>query len=94
MRPLTVITGIVFGSCASIAISLGAVLLIFLILGDDYPRLQYEFHGLLVSFAIFLTMTAISAWSFYWMIRDHQRRYLAQGAMWAALLLVGLYYWP
>src|SRR5690606_27629872 len=40
MRPLTVITGIVLGSCVSISVSLGAVLFIFLVLGDEYPRLD------------------------------------------------------
>ena len=94
MRPLTVITGILLGSCTSVAISLGAVLLIFLILGDDYPRLQYEFHGLSASLAIFSAMTAISAWSFYWMLTNHKARFLAQASMWAGLVAVGFYYWP
>jgi hypothetical protein len=77
-----------------VAISLAAVLLIFLVLGDDYPRLQYEFRGLVVSFAIFLTMTAISAWSFYWMVLNHRARLAAQAALWGGLLLVGMHYWP
>lgn len=94
MRPLTVITGITLGSCLSVAVSLGAVLIIFLILGDDYPRLQYEFSGLLASFAIFLVMTGISAVSFYWMLKNHAARFAAQAAMWAGLLGVGYYYWP
>ena len=59
MRPLTVLNAIVLGSCVSIAVSLAAVLLMFLVLGDDYPRLAYEFRGLVVSFAIFLAMTAV-----------------------------------
>ncbi|MDZ7643808.1 MAG: hypothetical protein U5K76_06020 [Woeseiaceae bacterium] len=94
MRPLTVITGIVLGSCLSIAVSLAAVLLIFLILGDEYPRLQYEFRGLLASFAIFLTMTAIAALSFYRVLTNDPRRHRAQAAMWAALAAIGYYYWP
>lgn len=94
MRPLTVVTGITLGSCLSIALSLGAVLIIFLILGDDYPRLQHEFHGLLISFVIFLLMTSISALSFYWMLKDHAARFAAQAAMWTGLLGVGYYYWP
>lgn len=94
MRPLTVITGITLGSCLSVAVSLGAVLVIFLILGDDYPRLDYEFRGLLVSFAIFLVMTGISAVSFYWMLRHHAARFVAQAVMWLGLAGVGYYYWP
>ncbi|ANO51553.1 hypothetical protein BA177_10355 [Woeseia oceani] len=94
MRPLTVITGIIFGSCASVAISLMAVLLIFLILGDDYPRLQYEFRGLVSSLLIFLAMTAITAWSFYSMVTNHKSRKFAQAAMWLGLSVVVFYYWP
>ena len=94
MRPLTVITAIILGSCFSIAVSLAAVLLMFLVLGDDYPRLQYEFRGLVVSFAIFVVMTAISAASFYAMLKEHVARHAAQAAMWGGLLVVGYYYWP
>lgn len=94
MRPLTVITGIIFGSCASVAISLMAVLLIFLILGDDYPRLQYEFRGLVSSLLIFVAMTAITAWSFYSMITNNKARHFAQAAMWSGLSAVVFYYWP
>lgn len=94
MRPLTAITGIVLGSTLSIAISLLAVLVIFLILGDDYPRLGYEFSGLVTSFLIFLCMTAIAALSFYALIRQHRLRLLAQLAMWFGLGGVGWFYWP
>jgi hypothetical protein len=52
MRPLTVITGILLGSCLSIAFSLAAVMFVFLILGDDYPRLSHEIRPLFISFAI------------------------------------------
>lgn len=94
MRPLTAITGIVLGSSLSISVSLLAVLLIFLILGDDYPRLGYEFRGLVNSFAIFLGMTAISALSFYAMLTSHRWRALAQAGMWLALAGTGWFYWP
>ena len=94
MRPLTVITGILLGSCLSIAFSLAAVLLIFLILGDDYPRLNEEFGPLITSFAIFTAMTAIAATSFYALIKHHPSRWAAQAAMWAGLACVGYYYWP
>ncbi len=94
MRPLTAITAIILGSCVSIAVSLAAVLLMFLVLGDDYPRLQYEFRGLVVSFGIFVVMTTISGASFYALVKEHGARYLAQAAMWAGLFVVGWYYWP
>lgn len=94
MRPLTVITGILLGSCLSIAFSLAAVLLIFFILGDDYPRLNREYGSLMASFSIFTAMTAITAASFYALIKHHHARWMAQAAMWAGLAGVGYYYWP
>ena len=94
MRPLTVINGIILGSCFAIAVSLAAVLIVYLILGDDYPRVQYEFRPLAKSLALFSVMTAISGWSFYCLVKSRP------GALWGQLLLVaGLgatvwYYWP
>lgn len=94
MRPLTVITGILLGSCTAISVSLGAVLVIFLVLGDEHPRLRTEFPGLIDSLLIFSAMTAISALSFYSLLIRHQWRVLAQGAMWLGLTVTGFYYWP
>ncbi len=94
MRPLTVITGILLGSCLSIAFSLAAVMLVFLILGDDYPRLSHEIRPLFASFAIFTALTAISALSFYTLLKDHATRWPLQGAMWLSLAATGVYYWP
>ena len=94
MRPLTVITGILLGSCLSITVSLAAVLLVFLLLGDDYPRLQHEFEPLSYSTVIFFIMTIISAVSFYSLIINHQFRHWVQVIMWLCLLMTGWYYWP
>jgi len=94
MRPLTVITGILLGSCLSIAFSLAAVLVMFLVLGDDYPRLDQEYGPLLTSLAIFTAMTAITAVSFYAIAKHHKARWAAQVAMWLGLAGVVLYYWP
>ena len=94
MRPLTAVTLIVLGSCFAIMFSLGAVLIVVLILGEDYPRLQREFEPLLSSFGLFVIMTAIAAASFYSLIKRHRLRFVAQGAMWVGLLATGWYYWP
>lgn len=94
MRPLTVITGIVLGSCLSITVSLAAVLVIFLFLGSDYPRLEGEFGGLVASLLVFCTMTSIAALSFYTLLIHHRRRVAAQVLMWLGLLATGSYYWP
>ena len=94
MRPLTVITGVLLGSSLSIAFSLGAVLIIFTVLGDEHPRLDREFEPLLASFSIFTVMTVISAASFYSLVRHHPLRWLAQGLMWLGLAATTAYYWP
>ena len=94
MRPLAAVTGFLFGSCVAITISLLLVLVVFLILGDEYPRLQSEFGSLTGSTLIFLGMTIVSAGSFYTMLIRHPLRYLAQAAMWVGILATGWYYWP
>ena len=94
MRPLTAVTLIVLGSSFAITFSLAAVVIVFLVLRDDYPRLQHEFGALLSSLGIFVVMTAISALSFYALIRNHPKRMWAQALMWAALVGTGAYYWP
>jgi len=74
--------------------SLAAVIIVILVLGDEYPRLQNEFDPLLDSFAIFVGMTAICAVSFYGLLKNHVARYWGQALMWTGLLLTGWYYWP
>lgn len=94
MRPLTVITAILLGSCLSIAFSLAAVLFVFLVLGDDYPRLNDEFGPLVRSLILFIAMTAICAASFYALLKTHRLRWLAQLMMWLGFLGTAYYYWP
>ena len=94
MRPLTAVTLIIMGSCFSIALSLAAVLVVVLVLGDEYPRLEREFEPLLNSFVLFVIMTTVSAASFYSLVKKHRLRFWAQGAMWLGLLVTGAYYWP
>ncbi|NQV85961.1 MAG: hypothetical protein HQ492_02675 [Woeseiaceae bacterium] len=94
MRPVTAVTLIILGSCFAIMVSLGAVIIVVLILGDEYPRLQYEFDPLLRSLIIFVGMTTISALSFYSLIKKHRWRFWLQAGMWASLVLTGWNYWP
>ena len=94
MRPLTAVNLIILGSCFAITFSLTAVLIVVLILGDEYPRLDHEFKPLLSSLLVFLVMTGISAASFYALIKSHPLRYWAQAAMWLGLCATGWYYWP
>jgi len=94
MRPLMVINGIMLGSSLSIAVSLGLVLIVFLVIGDDYPRVRQETGALLVSMFIFIGMTIISAASFYTLAKNHRLRKLAQGLMWLGLCATAWFYWP
>jgi len=94
MRPLSVITGILLGSCASIAISLAMVVIVFLVLGDEYPRLQHEFRPLLNSMFIFLGMTVLTAGSFYSLVRMLRWRIWSQAFMWLGLIATTWYYLP
>lgn len=94
MRPLTAINGILLGSCLAITVSLAAVLVVFLILGDDYPRVQTEFDALVASVLIFLGMTAISGASFYTLLINHKARFIAQAALWGGLAATTFYYLP
>jgi hypothetical protein len=94
MRPLSVVTLIILGSSFAITFSLAAVLLVVLILGDEYPRLQGEFEPLVESLILFLGMTTIAAASFYTLIKNHAARFWLNAAMWLGLLGVGYYYWP
>ena len=94
MRPLSAVTLIILGSCFAITFSLTAVIIVVLVLGDEYPRLQREFNPLLQSALLFLGMTLISAASFYSLAKNHRLRYWMQAAMWLGLLGIGFYYWP
>ena len=94
MRPLTVITGVLLGSCLAITISLAAVLVIFLFLGDDYPRVEHEFGSLVTSVGIFFVMTIMCGASFYSLVINHAMRYWAQLLMWAGVAATTWYYLP
>ena len=94
MRPLTAINGFLLGSCVAITISLMLVLVVFLVLGDEYPRLRAEFRPLAGSLAVFLAMTIVSAGSFYTLLTRHRLRWAAQVALWLGIAATGLYFWP
>lgn len=94
MRPLMVVNGIMLGSSLSIAVSLALVLIVFLVIGEDYPRVRQETGALLVSMFIFIGMTIISAASFYTLAKNHPFRKLAQGLMWLGLSATAWFYWP
>lgn len=94
MNPLTVVTGVVLGSAFSIALGLSVVLLLFAVLGSEYPQVVSEREGLVQAIAMFTVLTALSGASFVGLLQRRRWRWLSQLAMWGVLLMVGFYYWP
>lgn len=94
MHPLTVVTGILLGSAASIAAGLAVVMLLFFLLAGKHAQLSAEIGTLAVNTLIFLGMTIICAASFISLIKGRSWWWLPQLGMWAALGLTVLYYLP
>ena len=94
MRPLMVINGVLLGTVFSIFVSLVLVLIVFLVIGQDHPRIQSEFRPLTYSMLIFFGMTIISSGSFYSLVVNHRYRYWSQAVLLAGLTATGFYYWP
>ncbi|MEJ2516239.1 MAG: hypothetical protein P8080_10160 [Gammaproteobacteria bacterium] len=94
MQPLTVVTGILLGTAASITAGLSVVLLIYFLLAGEHPRLEAEFRPLIASTAIFTAMTIICATSFIGLIRQSRWRWLSQAIMWSGVVLTVFYYLP
>ena len=88
MKPLTVLTGIILGSAASIFLGLAVVLLLFAIVGDGDPRVESQFKPLIQSTLVFMALTGVGAWSFLGLVKDRPWRWWAQLALWSVLLLV------
>ncbi len=94
MGPLGFLTGVVLGSAASIALVLAMVVVIFALTAGGQPAIGREYPGLLAAAGLFGLLAAAAAAAFIGLQRDRPWRWLAQGAMWLALALVALYYWP
>ena len=94
MGPLGFLTGVVLGSAASIALVLAMVVVIFALTVGGQPALGREYPGLLASAGLFAVLAAVAALAFIGVQRGRSWRWLAQGALWLALVLVGWYYWP
>lgn len=94
MKPSVVLLGFVLGSVAAITFGLLGVVVVFVILGGDYPVMQGEFPFLLASLAAFAGLTALAALSFYGQLRERAWRRAAVGALLTALAVAGWFYWP
>jgi uncharacterized transporter YbjL len=94
MRPLTVIVGILLGSALAITVSLAAVLFVYLVLGDEHPRVAAELRPLATSVLIFLGMTVLTGASFYSLLIRHRLRFWALAVMFIGLAATIRYYLP
>jgi uncharacterized membrane protein len=94
MHPLTVVTGIMLGSAAAIAVGLAVVMLMFFLLSGKHPQLSAELGPLVTSTLIFLAMTAICAASFISLVKQRPWWWIPQAGMWGGLGLIVLYYLP
>lgn len=93
MRPLTVLTGIVLGSCVATTFGLAATLVVFLVLLGEHPQFRAELPLLALYVAIFAALTALAALGFIGLARQRPWRCWAQGALWAALVGLAALYW-
>jgi hypothetical protein len=94
MHPLTVVTGILLGSAASIAAGLVVVLFMFYLLSGEHPQLAGEMGALVTNAGLFFAMTIVCAASFIGLVKERRWWWLPQLAMWGGLALLVLYYVP
>lgn len=94
MQPLTIVTGILLGSCVAITLGLAVVLFLYLIVGADQPSIQREFGPLGASLALFTGMTVLAAAAFYGTLKEKAWKWPALLALLTGVVLTGFYYWP
>ncbi len=94
MRPITVLNGIIMGSCGSIFIGIAVTLVIFLVLGPENPSLQRELGPLTLYAAMFAALTGLSAWAFVGQLLLKSWRWWAQAVMLVAVAAVVFYLLP
>ena len=94
MRPSTILFGILLGSVGAIAFGLLAVLVIFVLLEGEEPRVAGEIPELARGAALFTGLTAVAAPAFVGSLRDRPWRYLPMGLLCLGIVGVGWYYWP
>ncbi len=94
MRPITVLNGILFGSCVALFLGTSVTLLIFLIIGPETPSIKAELGSLSMYAGIFLGMMLLSGGSFYGHLRKRAWRWWSQAFTLAGLAGSILYLLP
>jgi O-antigen/teichoic acid export membrane protein len=94
MSPLAVLTGIIMGSAITMTVGLAMVLIVFVVLTGEHPRLGIEAYRLLASFGLFLTLALLSSAAFWAVLNRRRWMWAAQAATWVALGAIAWFYWP
>jgi hypothetical protein len=94
MRPLTVLIGIVMGSTVSLAVGLLGTWIVILFLPQEAERFAPEHAALLQAIAIFTSLAAASAFSFYGDLRLRTWRGAAHAVSLVLLATTIWVYWP
>jgi len=94
LRPLAVLTALIFGSAAAISFGLTATAVVFLVLGSEEPRLADELPSLIRSCGWFLVLAGVSGTALYATLKELKWRWAGQAAMWLSLVLIGWVFWP
>lgn len=94
MYPIVILNGILMGTSVAIFLGLAVVLFIYFLLAPDYPNLRAEFEPLIRNTLIFAVMSALTVTSFLGMLLKKRWRWLAEGAMFAAVAGVVIHYLP
>jgi hypothetical protein len=94
MRPAVVLVGFVLGSAAGIAFSLFGVLIVYLVLRSEHPRIGAEIGPLLTHLMLFGALTVVAAVTFYAELRQFTWRSACRVALVGALAGLAASYWP
>jgi ABC-type methionine transport system permease subunit len=94
LRPLAVLTALIFGSSAAISFGLTSTAIVFFVLKGEQPQLVRELPVLVRSCLGFLTLTGISGGCLYATLKELRWKGLAQVIMWLSVVAVGWAYWP
>lgn len=92
MQPLTVITGIILGSVASIGFGLAASMLVSVIVAPEAPRLAAELGTLWRHMLLFVGLTGLAGLAFLGLVKRTRWRWYAQACMWLALAGAAWFY--
>ena len=94
MSPLAILTGIIMGSAITMTVGLAMVLIVFVVLAGEHPRLGTEAYRLLASFGLFLSLALVSSAAFWGVLRKRPWMWVAQAATWLAVVAIARFYWP